>query len=152
LTAAKWTAGFYQDANGRRPAEIWMGGLSVAKYAALRAAIKHVLEVQGMALSGTLWMTPLGDGLYEFRVKHSERQILNMYSEITGDELPKKPLEKILLRVFVHFHGEQIVLLLGGYDKATDDSEKKQRAEIQVARKTLGAWRRQEALNRKKIS
>jgi putative component of toxin-antitoxin plasmid stabilization module len=144
---AKWIAQFYEDANGRSPAKIWMDDLSVAKYAALRAAIKHVLEVQGLSLSGTLWMTPLGDGLYEFRVKHSERQILEMYSEIGGDDLPAKPPEKILLRVFVHFHGNRIVLLLGGYDKGKDDSDKKQRAEIKVAQRALGAWRRQEVRN-----
>jgi hypothetical protein len=51
--------------------------------------------------------------------------------------------------VFVHFHGDRIVLLLGGYDKGVDDSERKQRAEIKVAQKALQDWKRQETQRRK---
>jgi len=147
--ANKWEAVFYEDGYGKRPAELWMNKLSDAKYAALRAAIKNVLEVRGLDLSGTLWMTPLGSGLHEFRIKHSERQIKAMTLEISAGSLPAKHSEKILLRVFVHFHGDRIVLLLGGYDKGVDDSERKQRAEIKVAQKALQDWKRQETQRRK---
>jgi len=71
-----------------------------------------------------------------------------MYAEIGGEDLPAKPPEKILLRVFVHFHGDRLVLLLGGYDKGKDDSEKRQRAEIKVAQSALRAWKQKEAGNR----
>ena len=41
-----------------------------------------------------------------------------------------RPRQRILLRVFVHFHGSRVILLLGGYDKGKDPSEKKQQREI----------------------
>jgi ribosome-binding protein aMBF1 (putative translation factor) len=52
--------------------------------------------------------------------------------------------EKILLRVFVYFHGDRVILLLSGYDKGDDPSERKQQKEIQEARKYLTEWQGQE--------
>jgi hypothetical protein len=43
----------------------------------------------------------------------------------------------VLLRVFVHFYGSKVVLLLGGYDKGVDPKEKRQQREIERARKLL---------------
>ena len=51
------------------------------------------------------------------------------------------PREKVLLRVFVHFYGDKIVLLLGGYDKGRDPKEKRQQREIAQARKPLTQFR-----------
>ena len=51
------------------------------------------------------------------------------------------PREKVLLRVFVHFYGDKIVLLLGGYDKGRDPKEKRQQREIAQARKPLAQFR-----------
>lgn len=45
--------------------------------------------------------------------------------------------EKVLLRLFVHFHAAMIVLLLGGYDKAGDPSGRRQQREIAGARRLL---------------
>jgi hypothetical protein len=58
--------------------------------------------------------------------------------------------ESILLRVFVHFHGRRVVLLLSGYDKQDDASKKRQEKEIAFARKCLSAWNQQEARRRAK--
>ena len=148
--ANNWTVVFYEDEAGRLPAEEWIEELNDAKYAALRAAIKHVLQDQGLALSGTLWMTPLGDSLYEFRVKHSARQILSMFAEVGQEDLPANPPGKILLRLFVHFHGDRAVMLLGGYDKGRDDSPRRQQAEIKKARKMLTDWKLRERRKGKK--
>lgn len=63
----------------------------------------------------TEWLKALGEGLHEFRVRHDAEEIARML----GGELPEvdgQP-EKVLLRVFVHFCGQKVVLLLGGYDK-----------------------------------
>jgi hypothetical protein len=60
-----------------------------------------------------------------------------------------RPPQPILLRVFVHFHGSRIVLLLGGYDKGRDPSDKGQEREIKRARKALEDWRRQEKARKK---
>jgi hypothetical protein len=53
--------------------------------------------------------------------------------------------EQILLRVFVHFHGSRMVLLLGGYDKGKDPGERRQQREIDRARKCLADWRRRQS-------
>ena len=63
----------------------------------------------------TEWLKALGEGLHEFRVRHDADEIARMLE----GELPEvdgQP-EKVLLRVFVHFCGQKVVLLLGGYDK-----------------------------------
>jgi hypothetical protein len=54
------------------------------------------------------------------------------------------PPTPVLLRVFVHFHGKRVVLLLSGYDKGDDPSDRRQRREISRARKRLTAWQEQE--------
>ena len=48
--------------------------------------------------------------------------------------------------MFCHSHGNKIVLLLAGYDKGRDPSEKRQQKEITRVRKCLTAW--QEAKKR----
>ena len=47
---------------------------------------------------------------------------------------------RVLLRVFCTFHGDRVVLLLGGYDKGRDPSDKRQQKEIARARKLLKQW------------
>jgi len=51
------------------------------------------------------------------------------------------PPTKILIRLFIHFHGSKIILLLNGYDKARNDKPKKQQMEIKIARFRLQRWR-----------
>lgn len=43
----------------------------------------------------------------------------------------------VLLRVFVHFYGSRVVLLLGGYDKGIDPKARRQQREIAQARRLL---------------
>jgi DNA-binding XRE family transcriptional regulator len=38
--------------------------------------------------------------------------------------------EAVLLRVVVHFYGDKVVLLLGGYDKGADPKSRRQEREI----------------------
>jgi hypothetical protein len=75
------------------------------------------------------WLKPLGDGLHEFRVRHSAEEVSRMFA----DELPgTAPAEPVLLRVSVHFHGNNVVLLLSGHDKGEDPSEKRQQRAIRL--------------------
>jgi hypothetical protein len=46
--------------------------------------------------------------------------------------------------VFVHFHGPRVVLLLSGYDKGDDPSDRRQEKAIAKARQYLTEWRFQE--------
>lgn len=135
-----WTAEFYEDSNGKHPVETWMQSLGSVEFEALATAIEEVLEKQGLELAGTAWMKALGGGLYEFRVRHDASTIQALYSD-SGASAPSSVPAKILLRLFVHFHGQKVILLLHGYDKGRDDSARRQNKEIQEAHKRLRAWR-----------
>lgn len=104
--ASVWTAELYEDSKGASPIEKWMGGLGPLEFAALRAAITHVLEPRGLTLVGTEWMKALKGGLYEFRVRHTAKEIFDMFAE-EGVAVPAHPPGKILLRVFVAFYGNK---------------------------------------------
>ena len=82
-----------------------------------------------------------GDGLHEFRVRHTAAEAARLFGG--GEDIgpPAGPTEKVLLRVFVHVHGQKIILLLGGYDKGEDPKERRQQREIQAARRLLTQFR-----------
>ncbi|MDQ6527154.1 hypothetical protein RB608_26305 [Nocardioides sp. LHD-245] len=146
MTESKWTTEFFEDDAGRRPVELWMDSLTVAEFAALRAAIIRVLEVRGIELGSTPWLKALGEGLFEFRVRHDAATIEALYATTTQGEQPAQPTQrKILLRLFVHFHGNKVILLLHGYDKGGNDSPRQQNKEIKEARKRLASWKAAEA-------
>lgn len=150
--ATSWTTEFYEDDVGRRPVEFWMDSLTLAEFAALRAAIVRVLEVRGIALASTPWLKALGAGLFEFRVRHDAATIEALYGSAAGaSHAPKRPTQrKILLRIFVHFHGNKVILLLHGYDKGRNDSSRQQNKQIQEARKRLRHWKAAEAKRAKR--
>lgn len=89
----------------------------------------------GLDLARSEWLKALGEGLHEFRVRHTAAEIAEMF----GGEPPDvvHPHEAVLLRVFVHFYGQRVVLLLAGYDKGRDPNRKCQDREIARARKLL---------------
>lgn len=134
-----WSVEMYIDRQGRCPIQVWLDGLSAAKFAAIDAAIRHRLQTQGIELAGSAWLKPLGGGLHEFRVRSTAAEIVRMYAD--AGHVPPDDTETILLRVFVAFHGSRVVLLLEGYDKAADPSSKRQQREIAAARKLLTAWK-----------
>jgi hypothetical protein len=45
------------------------------------------------------------------------------------------------LRVFCHAHGDKVVLLLAGYDKAERPNARYQQAQISLAKARLKDWR-----------
>jgi hypothetical protein len=131
-----WTAEIYESG----PFERFVRNLPQYEQAVLVAAIEHVLEVEGIDICSGEWGKPLGDGLYEFRVRRSLRAIF----ERAGSSLPATSQavdQAVLLRVFCTFHGRRIVLLYSGYDKGKDPSARRQQQEIKKARKLHAAWR-----------
>ena len=142
----RWDVELFVDAAGACPYERFINGVDDVTFAALDAAVEHVLTRHGMDLCKTEWMKPLGDGLYEFRIRHDAAEIATRF----GGEMPSSVLRpaSILVRVFCHFHGNRVVLLLSGYDKGRDPSDKRQQKEIAQARKHLTAWK--EARKRKR--
>jgi hypothetical protein len=110
-----WAPEPFEADDGTVPFERFIDGLSDFKFAALDAAIQHVLAVRGLDLVRTEWLKALGEGLHEFRIRHDAEEITRMFG---GDrpEVGGAP-ESVLLRVFVHFYGAKVVLLRAGTTK-----------------------------------
>ena len=140
---SKWTVEFYEDAQGRRPVEKWIDGLSDQKAEAVLVALKEVLAVNGITLTSGAWLKSLGKGLYEFRVRHSASEIQAMYKVINKGLVGGA--EAILLRVFVAFEREKLIVLMGAYDKGKNDKQGFQQAQIEIARKRLRDWKHRRA-------
>ena len=134
-----WTPEAYEAGDGTIPFERFVNGLSDFKLMALEAAIDRVLSERGIDLVRTEWLKPLGKGLHEFRVRHDANEVAHVF----GGNPPQvtAPVEKILLRVFVHFYGDKAILLLGGYDKGEDRKQRRQQREIAEARRLLAQFK-----------
>jgi hypothetical protein len=141
--AAKWRIEFYEDTQGRRPVEKWIDGLSDQKAEAVIVALQEVLAINGINLASSAWLKPLGSGLYEFRIRHSTSEIQGMYK--VANRALMDGAEAILLRIFLAFEGERVIVLLGSYDKGKNDSQSFQQKQIEVARKRLREWKRRRA-------
>jgi hypothetical protein len=137
--AGVWTPEPFEADDGTIPFERFVNELSDFKFIALDTAIDRVLSVRGLDLMRTEWLKALGEGLHEFRVRHDADEVARMF----GGDAPSVagPREKVLLRVFVHFYGDKVILLLGGYDKGKDPKERRQRREIAEARRVLRQFR-----------
>ncbi len=120
--------------------ERFLFSLPTYEQAVLVAAIEHVLRAYGIDICSGEWGKPLGEGLYEFRIRKSLRTILVSAGLDTPEGAGAD--RNVLLRVFCTFHGDKIVLLYHGYNKKTDPSEKRQQREIAKARKIHERWRR----------
>jgi hypothetical protein len=142
VTYGTYTIEFYEE-DGRSPVERWMESeLTDVELAALLSALEHVLSHRGVGVCGTEWGKQLGGGLFEFRIRHTAGEIARMHG---GEPAGARTAAKVLLRVFCHAYGAQVVLLLNGYNKAADPSERRQQREIGVARKRLARFRASQA-------
>lgn len=130
-----WTPEPFEADDGSVPFEKFIEDLSDFKFVALDAAIDRVLSERGIDLARTEWLKPLGDGLHEFRVRHEASEIARMFGGDVSE--PRSPRGSVLLRVFVHFYGTKVVLLLSGYDKGADPNPRRQQREIAQARRML---------------
>lgn len=135
---AAWNVEFYEDADGREPIGKWLKGLSETKRDAVVSALTHVLARLGTDVCETEWGRNLGRGLYELRIRHTAAEIAAMFADGAKGA---KAGEAILLRVFFGTHGRRVILLLGGYDKGKEPSERRQRQEIETARRRLADFR-----------
>lgn len=114
---------FFVDASGNAPCRKWMDSLDDEKLAALIAALRTILAKHGLDVCGTPYGKQLGTGLAEFRVRRDT------------------PSGHVLLRVFFHAYGRRRILLLSGYDKGVDPSDRRQQKEIRRARQLLREFR-----------
>jgi hypothetical protein len=136
----RFTLEFYTDEAGDQPVLRWLReDLSATQRRAIGVALREILEAEGMGVCRGGYGKQLGNGLFEFRLRHDAGEILRSLGKQARDELHA---ERILLRVFCHAHGDRLILLLGGYDKGADPSKRRQQQEIALARTRLVDFRR----------
>lgn len=135
-----WTLEVYERADGSCPYSIFLKNLDPYSQLVVDICVKEVLTRQGHEVCGTSWGTPLGGGLYEFRIRKS---LTSLRKEVQV-AAPKGIDEgrEILLRVFFAVEGARIVLLLSGYDKGKNSKSRRQEREIIKARKLLNEYSR----------
>ena len=131
---------FYEDEQGDSPMLRWLRDeLAPIQRRAIGVAVREFLQEEGIGVCRSSYGKQLGDGLFEFRLRHDAAEILRSLGKAARTE-PSG--ERILLRVFCHAYGNRIVLLLGSYDKGADPSPKRQQREIANARKRLKDFQR----------
>jgi phage-related protein len=143
-----WNVEFFSDDGGRRPVREWLASLEPAKRNAAIAAIEIQLAELGLDVCATEHGKQLGEGLFEFRIRHDEGVIRRKAGGKGGSSG-----EKVLLRIFCHAYGEKIILLLGAYDKGADPTPRRQQREIDTARRRLRSFklaRRREAAGKRR--
>lgn len=134
---------FYADEHGDRPAHRWITrDLSVRQRRLLGVAMFHFLQRYGAEVCSSEFGKALGGGLYEFRVRHDLPELLRRAGIEHGPTGPGGSRERVLLRVFFSVHGDRVVVVLGGYDKAKAPGVRRQQAEIATARARLADWKR----------
>ncbi|HUZ69018.1 MAG TPA: hypothetical protein VMU65_04845 [Candidatus Saccharimonadales bacterium] len=146
---AAWKLRFYKDLEtGAVPMRQWLDALldeDEAKAVAVTEALKRVLAVHGTYVCESEWGKNLGDGLYEFRIRHPAPTIANMFalpgdaaarSDTSEKKAPKVPAA-ITLRIFFTTYGERVILLCSGFDKARDPHKGRQQREITAARRMV---------------
>ena len=134
---------WHDDRTGVSPFERWFRRADPYVQAVVDAVLTHVVEPRGIDLLGTSRCRPLGDGLFEIRVRQS-LQAVRSRGDAPGTRSQARDTDDrrtVLLRLFVTFHGRRVVLLLHAYDKGRDPSERRQRREITRARRHLATWR-----------
>ena len=119
--------------------------LTDVELAALLAGLEHMLSNRGVDVCQTEWGKQLGEGLFEFRIRHTSAEIEHMFTGASSSRQAGKR-EKVLLRVFCHAYGTNV---LNGYDKAGDSSDKRQQREITLARRRLVEFKERQARERK---
>lgn len=131
---------FYVEPDtGRTPVHEWIANdLSPFQRRSLGVAMSEILERQGIQVCGGEYGKQLGQGLFEFRLRHGADEIAAMFTTKRPDV---RNSEEILLRVYCHAYGDKIVLLLSGYDKLSSPSKKRENAEIALARRRLADFK-----------
>ncbi|MDH6532638.1 hypothetical protein M2119_000875 [Aurantimicrobium minutum] len=133
---SRWTIEIFGRSYGR-----FYSSLSSYQQLVVDSALLNVLAIEGIQICSGEWGKPLGDGLYEFRIRKSLHAFENPPN--AGSDSPRSARSNtpVLIRIFCTFHGDKIVVLHHGYDKQRDPSPKRQQREIRAARKLHNEWK-----------
>ena len=138
MTEGAWHVEFYADEQGREPCREWAERLSPTKKAAFIAAVEVVLTPQGINVASNEFGRALGGGLYELRIRQTATEIRQRVAALSSGEVDYPP-EAVLLRVFFCTAGHKLILLMSGYDKGQNPSDRRQNREIENARRLMRA-------------
>ena len=111
-----------------------------------RSLVEYSLELILATLGKDLliesdWLLGLGGGLYEFRIGPTTTSVYVHLSRHSG-AFNRPAHRKILIRVFLSFVNDELIVLAGAYDKLADNSKRRQQLEIQTARDVLAQYLR----------
>lgn len=139
----------WENEAGDCPMESFLKDLGEPKRAALEAALVRILAIHGADVCKTEYGKPLGDGLYEFRLRHELHEVLKAAGRPDLVEKWTTEPTSVLLRVFFHMEGDKVVLLFGGYDKGKNPSDRRQNREIKQAKKRLREYQGRKTVGRR---
>jgi len=123
MPSPRYRLEFYADPAGVQPVREWLRSeLTAEDRRTVGAALFAILQEQGIGVCGSSFGRQLGADLFEFRLREAG----------------------LLIRIFCHAYGERVILLLGGYDKGSDPSERRQNREIAQARGRLEEWQQRQ--------
>ena len=115
----------YEDASGFSPFVNWYNNeLDAETQGLIQQTFDLVLKRRGTGMIGSKYLKPLGDHLYQLRIKRPNHD----------------RSDKILIRIYLCFDFSYGVHVFSGYDKGKDDTRTRQAAEIAKARLLLTEW------------
>ena len=136
-----WEILYYIDSQGRCPFQIWFSkDLNRIQQIALHQVIKTVLLEKVTYGFSTPQIKSLGEGLYEFRLSMSQKEIERLLLRLP--DIPRVTVSKILLRVFYTLGPNKKIVVLSGYDKLAHSSKRFQQKEINRAKMLRREWKR----------
>ena len=136
-----FTIEFFENEDGTSPVLTWLRHeLTPTLRRAAGHAMNEILQHQGIEVCDSGWGKHVAPGIFEFRIDRDPQDVIDRQQ---GRE-PQEPSARILLRIFCHAHGNKLILLPGGYDKAVDDSRKRQQSEIEIAKSRLSIWKQRQ--------
>jgi len=149
VSAGEFTIEFFEDDDGRSPVEEWMDSdLTDLELAALVSGLEHVLSHRGIDVCRTEWGKQLGEGLSSSA--SATRRPRSSTCSPARRLAARQPRVRRSCFVSSARLRRKVVLLLNGYDKADDPSDKRQQREITLARRRLVVFKARQALERKK--
>ena len=113
--------------------------LNPTEFQALKIGVFIILATHGIELlvEGDKLIS-LGQGLFELRLGPTSTAVRTFAQRGYSDgALAKMHHRKVLIRVFVGFPNERVVVILGAYNKLADSSKRNQQLEIGQARNSL---------------
>lgn len=122
----RWKLLYYRDELGYSPYLDWVTTkLSAPEKECFSRVLNNYLLRFGDTKPKANWLSNLTEGLYQLRIQ----------------EIDSDGKRTILIRIYVHFYGNNEILVISGYDKLKYPEKLRQQEEIRRARKILREWR-----------